>query len=120
MSARTPQTSEPATVPVKATKGSMAAAALVSPYSLATPGTTKPSVAGFMVSMIRAKASTTISMTCWPFRGADSSVSTTISRSLAIEVPGGGKRPKAATTVPAMISAMPNSMPGSIGMPAIW
>ncbi len=118
-SASTPQTREPATVPVRAVKGSMATAALVRPYSLATPGATKPRVAGFMVSMIRAKASTIMSMIWAPLSFTASSVSTTRSWPLARPLEGGGKSPKPAVIVPRMIRPMPACMPRSICMPAI-
>ncbi len=47
-------------MPTRATNGSQAAWARTSPYSLDTPGRTKPRVAGFMVSMIRARVRTPI------------------------------------------------------------
>jgi hypothetical protein len=59
-SARAPQMIEPVTVPVRAAKGSQATMALLTPYSLIMPGTTKPRLAGFMMSMIRATTSTSI------------------------------------------------------------
>ncbi len=119
MSASTPQTREPVTVPVRATKGSMATAALVRPYSLATPGVTKPRVAGFMVSMIRARVRTIISMMCSPLSRTVSSVSTVKAWPLVAALKGGGRRPKPAMTTPATIRPMPTSMPRSICMPAI-
>ncbi len=81
MSARAPQTIDPATVPVRAANGSQATVALPTPYSLIMPGTTKPRLAGFMMSMTRAITSTSISHQWARDSGASSGGVTSIVRS---------------------------------------
>ena len=72
MSASAPQTNEPTAVPTRAQNGSIATVALPIAYSLRMPGVTKPRLAGFMMSMMRATERTAISSQCAAVSGASS------------------------------------------------
>ena len=119
MSASTPQTTDPVTVPQSAKNGTSDTVALDTPYSMIMPGTVKPRAAGFMMSMIKATTSTVISPQCAGPRWASSGAAISISSLAAscAETPRGSS-PHAATRQPTMISPIPPTMSQPIGMPA--
>ena len=79
MSASTPQTIEPSTVPVSAKNGTSDAVAFGTAYSATIPGMVKPRLAGFMMSMMSAITSTAISPQWASDSGASSGGDTTMS-----------------------------------------
>lgn len=63
-SASQPHMNDPTVVPVSAISGSSAASDLAIAYSAESPGSTKPSVAGFITSMTRPSVSTSRVAAC--------------------------------------------------------
>ena len=94
MSAITPHTHEPTTVPASAANGSHATVSALTRYSMRIPGVTNPRLAGFMMSMISARLSRAATRQCAPVSGAFSSGAITSSVGASGARPAGpGNRP---------------------------
>ena len=74
VSAMRPHTIEPTVVPINATSASRLAVGLLIWYSALMPGTTKPSVAGFITSIASATTSTATNFQCSPLSGTPSAM----------------------------------------------
>lgn len=116
-SASAPHTKEPTTVPASAAKGSQATVATPMPYSARIPGVTKPRLAGFMISMISARASKAATVQCRAVSGAFSGgeISSTVSWARCATF---GSSPKPARAMPPTMANMPMTIDAPMGMPA--
>jgi hypothetical protein len=120
-SAMTPQNTDPSVVPVSAHSRSHAPLDAGMPYSADMPGSTKPSVAGFIVSITNAIASTSIRPQCAGVSFASSIARTsTRRRCLQLRKLPGGSSPHVASTKPADTSTIPATIIPDIVMPARW